>query len=142
LIVRRRIAPPVLTVTALLLLGACLVPGTTAEWIYLLLVPLFPVLLVLLASERRGSSSRRLDGLLLVLAVLLTVSTLAIRLLDSRPDPPWIWGLPLSALVMLGGLVLLPLLLVGLGFAGTFDPPPASAAGVRRGGGRSTAGES
>jgi len=116
-----RFAPVALAVASILLLTATWVPGAATEWIYLVVTPLFPVLLIALAVERRGGIPPLLRFTLLALGVLLVLSSVAIRLLDAGTASEWVMGLPLSAIVMALGLVLLPLLLVGFGFAATFD---------------------
>lgn len=121
---RLRFAPAALGAAALLLLAATFVPGTVGEWIYVLLTPLFPVLLISLALEGCRCSSLLLKGIVLTLGILLVVSAVGIRLLDAEPGSRWLMGLPVSAIVMGLGLVLAPLLLVGFGFAATFEPNP------------------
>jgi hypothetical protein len=128
----RRFAPVALAIASILLLTATWVPGAGAEWIYLIVTPLFPVLIIALAVERRACVPLLLRVTLLVLGFLLVLSSVAIRLLDAGSASMWVMGLPLSAIVMALGLVLLPLLLVGFGFAATFDPAlPSSKAGTR-----------
>jgi len=116
-----RFAPAALAVASTLLLTATFVPGAGAEWVYVLVAPLFPVLLIVLALEGRRSVSRPAWCTVLTLGVLLLSSAVAIRLLDAGSGSAWKLGLPLSALVMGLGLVLLPLLLVGFGFAAAFE---------------------
>jgi len=120
---RVRVAPVALAVCAVALLTATFVPGPLGEWVYVLVAPLFPVLLILLAVERRRFVSLPLRALLLALGLLLVLSSVAIRRLDAGSEVPWSLGLPVSAVVLGGGLVLGPLLLVGVGFAVTFEAP-------------------
>jgi len=123
-----RAAPAALAAASIVLLAATFVAGPAGEWVYVVLTPLFPVLLILLAVERRGSASRWLWGSVIALAILLVGSGVGIRLLDAEAEQPWVLGLPLSAIVMGLGLVLLPLLLVGFGFAATVELPPGQSA--------------
>jgi hypothetical protein len=53
--------------------------------------------------------------------LLLVGSSVAIRLLDARPETSWWLGVPASAVVMGLGLVVFPLVLVGFGFAASHD---------------------
>ena len=116
-----RFAPAALAVGSVLLVTATFVPGPGGEWIYVIVTPLFPVLLILLALEGRRSVPRRMWGTVLTLGLLLVSSAVAIRLLDAGRESWWLLGLPVSAIVMGLGLVLLPLLLVGFGFAAGFE---------------------
>ena len=124
---RHRLAPPALAVASILLLTATFVPGPGIEWIYVLVTPLFPVLLIMLAVERRRTVPILLRVTVLLLGILLVLSSVGIRLLDAGSESVWLMGLPVSTIVMGIGLVLLPLLLVGFGFAATFDPAQLSA---------------
>ena len=124
---QHRFAPPALAVASILLLTAAFVPGPGIEWVYVLVTPLFPVLLIVLAVERRRTVPLLLRLTVLMLGILLVLSSVGIRLLDADSDFSWMMGLPVSTLVMGLGLVLLPLLLVGFGFAATFDPEQPSA---------------
>ena len=124
---QHRFAPPALAVASILLLTAALVPGPGIEWVYVLVTPLFPVLLIVLAVERRRTVPLLLRLTVLMLGILLVLSSVGIRLLDADSDSSWLMGLPVSTIVMGLGLVLLPLLLVGFGFAATFDPEQPSA---------------
>lgn len=119
-----RVAPAALTAASIALLVATFVAGPAGEWAYVLLTPLFPVLLILLAVERRGFSPRLLKASVVGLGILLVGSSVAIRVLDAQVEQRWVLGLPLSAIVMGLGLVLLPLILVGFGFAATVETPP------------------
>lgn len=121
-----RFAPAALAVGSILLVTATFVPGPGADWIYVLVTPLFPVLLILLALEGRRSVSRPVWGTLLTLGLLLVSSAVTIRLLDAGSEPCWLLGLPVSAIVMGLGLVVLPLLLVGFGFAAGFESGPST----------------
>ena len=118
-----RFAPAALAAASILLLTATFVAGPIGEWIYVLVPPLFPVLLIVLALETRRSVPRLAWATVLALGMLLLSSAVAIRLLDAAQETRWWMGLPVSAVVMGLGLVLLPLLLVGFGFAAGFESP-------------------
>jgi hypothetical protein len=81
-----------------------------------------PVALSALGAARRGRLGRPLAVALAALLAILAGSFLVLFLLRGRLlDGPWIAGLPLAPAVLLGGIWLLPLALVGLAYALTFE---------------------
>ncbi|RMH22310.1 MAG: hypothetical protein D6696_03740 [Acidobacteria bacterium] len=108
------LAPP-------LMLLSFVVPGAWGEVLFTLLAAAFPVALIALGAARRG----RLGPLALPLALLLVILVAALAgmlaLRGRVADGPWFGGLPLAAALELYGIFLLPLLLVGLAYALTFD---------------------
>jgi len=119
--VPRRLAAAFLAIASPIVLVLCVVPGAIAEWSFALLVAAYPVALILFAVGGR----RRLGILGLGLAglqVLLEASVIVLLLLRGRVvDGPWVVGLPAAAVVQVVGLCLIPLPLVGLLYALTFD---------------------
>jgi len=98
-----------------------LMPWPFAEVIFSVLVMGFPVALMVVGVAR----SEKLGGVgipFLVLLIVLQACALGMLALRGHVlDAPWIGGLPLSAAIQLYGLLLVPLLLVPLTYALTFD---------------------
>ncbi len=95
--------------------------GSVGELLFALVAAVFPVALIVLAVVGRRRPARLVVPLL-ALSVVLVGSLVAIWLLRGRVDElPWIGGLPLAAAIQLYGLWLVPLLLVALAYALTFD---------------------
>ncbi len=98
------------------------VAGTPAsEAVFALLAMAFPVALIALGAQRHGSLGPLrwpLAALLLILEAGI-VTLLALR--GSILTAPWLGGLPLAAAVQFYGLFLLPLALVSLAYASTFE---------------------
>jgi len=117
------VLPSVLTVASVSLLVATLVGGSWGEWVFVLVAPLFPVLLMLLATPRRGGRRTVERAGIVLLGALLGVTAVGIRQAEASADPGWVLGVPVSTLWMGLGLVLLPLLLVGSCFAIGFAAP-------------------
>jgi len=112
-----------LAVASLLLLVSLLVPGTLAGTLFALLGVAFPVGLIALGAVRRGRLDRRVVLALVLLLAVLEGSTIAIMALSGSgaPRAPGPVGLPEATVVQLVGLWLLPLPLVALAYAWTFD---------------------
>ena len=114
-----RAAPVALVLASTLLLVLLTVSGPAAEVAAAVLVAAFPVILIVLG--RRG----RLGGLRLVLVSLLLLfagSLLAMLALAGRvAELPWIGGLPLAAAILVYGLWLVPLVIVVVAYALSFD---------------------
>ena len=95
--------------------------GRASEVVFATLAVAFPVALAAVGASRRG----RLGPLavpLVALLVILEASVLAMLALRGRLEElPWLWGLPLPAAIELYGMWLLPLALVALAYALTFD---------------------
>ena len=117
----RRISLLFLALASPLILVLFFMPWPWAEALFALLVMGYPVALILVAVEREG----RLGPLgLPLVGLLLFFEACAIGMLVLRGqvvDGPWFGGLPLGAAIQLYGLWLVPLLLVALAYALTFD---------------------
>ncbi|MCP4662336.1 MAG: hypothetical protein GY856_43615 [bacterium] len=91
------------------------------EVLFSLLAVIFPLALIALGAQKRG----RLGPLLAPLAVVtlhLLAGVVAMLALRGRVlDGPWLWGLPLAAAILVYGIFLLPLLLVSLSYALSFE---------------------
>lgn len=95
--------------------------GRVGEVVFAVLAAGFPVALAIIGASRRG----RLGPLgvpLLLLLFILEGCVVGMLALGGRLDElPWVGGLPLAAAVQLYGMWLLPLPLVALAYALTFD---------------------
>lgn len=115
----------------LVLLSFCL-HGVFAEYLFAVLAMAYPVALIAMAVARHGE----LGPLAVPLGLLLLIlegCALAMLLLRGRVmDAPWIGGLPAAAAVQLYGLWLLPLVLVALAYALSFDAFEMSAQDLER----------
>lgn len=124
-----------LALLSLLLTGSLMVPGVPSAVVFPLVAVAFPVALIALGavpsgragapSPRRGPDLR-LAGVLVALVAILELSAAAVLALSGTPadGTATVAGLPpatLAAIVQLAGLWLLPLPLVALGYAWTFD---------------------
>ncbi len=96
--------------------------GTPAgEVAFALLAVAFPVALIALGAQRRGALGP-LRWPLAALVLILEACVVAMLLLrGSVLTAPWLGGLPLAAAVQFYGLFLLPLALVSLAYAWTFE---------------------
>jgi hypothetical protein len=112
-----------LAVASLLLLVSLLVPGALAGALFALLGVAFPVGLIALGATRRGRLDRRVALALALLLALLEASTVGILALSGSgaAAAPRLLSLPGATLVQLLGLWLLPLPLVALAYAWTFE---------------------
>jgi hypothetical protein len=117
-----RLARAAVAGSALAALAALLAGGRWGEWVFAAAAVAMPVALCALGAVRRGRFGGPLAVALAVLLAVLAGSFLVLFLLRGRlPDGPWIAGLPLAPAVLLGGVWLLPLALVGLAYALTFE---------------------
>ncbi len=114
-----KLALSILTCGSVLIVLANLFGGPAGEWALALASIGFPIGLILLASGRIPRR-RPLWGYLAVLALIMGISAAALLLLSTHPGPPEIFGVPPATLIMLGGLALVPLLLVIWAHAATF----------------------
>ncbi len=88
--------------------------------LFALLATAFPVALIALAGGRSAGLGRlRLP--LIVLVLFLEGCVIAMLALRGNADAPWLGGLPLAATIQVYGIFLLPLPLVALTYALTFD---------------------
>ena len=117
----KRAALVFLAVSSPLVLLTFLVESAAGEVLFAVLAMAFPVALIVLGAQRRG----RLDGLLWPLAALLLILEACVgAMLALRGQvlvAPWLLGLPLAAAVQVYGLFFLPLLLVSVAYARTFE---------------------
>jgi len=117
----RKSALVFLALASPLVLVLFLLPGPFAQWTFALLVMAYPVALIVVAVDRRGGLGP-LALPLLVLLLFLEACAVSMLVLRGRVlDGPWFGGLPLAAAIQLYGLFLVPLLLVALVYALTFD---------------------
>lgn len=114
----KRLALVVLALAAPATLFAFCVESNAGPWIAALAGTVFPVALMALGASRGG----RLGGLrvpLLLLGLVLTAGLLAVMALpDGGPD---VLGLPAATALMIFVLVPVPLAIVGLAYAWTFE---------------------
>jgi hypothetical protein len=119
--VARRISLLFLALASPLILVLFFMPWFWAEVLFAVLVMGYPVALIVVAVARKG----RLGPLgLPLIALLIFLEACAVGMLALRGhvvDGPWFGGLPLAAAIQLYGLWLVPLLLVALAYALTFD---------------------
>lgn len=128
----RRAALGFLTVASPAVLLLFWLGGAVGELLFALVAAAFPIALIVLGVARRRGLGR-LTAPLLALSVILAVALVAIWLLRGRVDElPWIGGLPLAAAIQLYGLWLVPLLLVTLAYALSFDSAGLSDAALER----------
>ena len=111
-----------LTFGSISILLACLIGGTTAGLVFGFLAIGFPVLLMLLGvcnpDGRMGPAARSILVLWLLLEAALAGMWAARGTVEGGI---WILGLPLGAAIQIYGIFILPLVLVTLTFALTFD---------------------
>jgi hypothetical protein len=118
-----RTAAAGLTVSSVLLLVTLVWDHPWSHGLLAVLVGIFPVGLVFLATAGRRSGAR-LPLALLLLAVILCGGLLALVALDRGPSQEVLLGLPVTLWIMLVGLTLLPLVLVSWVYTVTFDRGP------------------
>jgi len=117
----RRICLLFLAVASPLILILFVIPWTYSDVVFAILVMGYPVALVGVAVGR-GDSLSGLGVVALFLFALLEVSALAMYVLRGFVmEAPWVGGLPFAAAIQLYGLWLIPLLVVPLAYALTFD---------------------
>lgn len=111
----QRFALVLLGLAAPAILFAFCVETGTGPWIAAVAGTAFPVALMALGVPR----VRRLRAPLLLLWIILTVGLLAVMALpDGGPD---VFGLPAATAILIFVLVPVPLAIVGLAYAATFD---------------------
>jgi hypothetical protein len=126
----RRLALIVLGLASPALLAAGWL-GAGAGLFYALLAVVFPVALAALAAPA-GRPAPRLGVVLAVLLLLLGGSAVALFAAHGAPAPGIGSDLPLGLVLALGGLWLLPLVVVGLGYGWSFSEHGPSAAELDR----------
>ena len=96
--------------------------ATWGAWLMAVIMPLVMMAVMVLGAARTG---RALGGLvwpmLLVLALVTGGFLLALSLPGETPDSPLWFGLPLRAAIVLYGVGVLPLFVLPLAYALTFD---------------------
>lgn len=114
---------PLLVPLSLFLTGVLLVPGPVAATLFALGAVAFPVALIKLGTRRDGDSDRRLTSVLLVLLAILELSVVGVLALSggSGAETTAAAGVPWASIVQIVGLWLLPLPVVALAYALTFD---------------------
>lgn len=96
--------------------------GTPAgDVAFALLGTAFPVALIALGAQRRGSLGPLLWPLVALLLILEAAFVVMLALRGGVLTSPWVGGLPLATAVQFYGLFLLPLVLVSLAYAWTFE---------------------
>ncbi len=117
----KRLALILLAISAPGMLVTLVWRTVVGEVVFSLLAVIFPIALIVLGAQRRG----RLGPLLAPLAVVtvhLLAGVVAMLVLRGRVlDGPWLWGLPLATAIQVYGIFLLPLLLVSLSYALSFE---------------------
>lgn len=120
----RKIALVFLGLASPVLLVAFVFGGAWAEMAFLLITAAFPVALITVGltspKKRRAEGTGPLRFVLLALFVILASCFLGMWLWRGS-DQPWVLGLPLTAAIQVYGLLLLPMPLVTLAYALTFD---------------------
>jgi hypothetical protein len=120
----QRLALGFLAGAAPALLLAMLLNGRAGAVIFAVLAAAFPVALMALGASRRGRLGRLAWPLLAVLGLLEGCVVGMLALAGRVAEGPWLFGLPLAAVLELGGLFLLPLPIVVLAYALTFRAEP------------------
>ncbi len=118
----RRLALAALTLSSALILFFCLVGGPIGEIAFAVLAFAFPALLIVVgAGDERGrlGSIAWPTGALLVVLEACLVGMLAFG--GEIAEGPWLLGLPAATAVQLYGLILVPLAVIAVGYALTFD---------------------
>lgn len=118
--------PAALGAASLLLFAGFLLPASALAPAIAMLAVAFPLGLIALGARRGGRRLGPLGPLLLALLAVLEGSLLAILAVSGSgggdaPASGDVLGLPLGAWLQLAGFFLVPLLLVTLGYAATFD---------------------
>lgn len=131
----KRVALIFLAAASLLILVSFSLPGRLGEVLFAVLAVAFPVALILLGASRKGRIGS-LGAALLALLLVLEGSVLGMLVLAGRVlEGPWLGGLPLAAALQLYGMWLLPLALVALAYALTFESFTLSEEDLERFGG-------
>lgn len=98
-----------------------LLPWPWTQAVFACLIMGYPVALIVAAVGRNGVP-RPLGIVLAALLVSLEACTVGMLFLRGRVlDGPWLGGLPLAGAIQLYGLCLVPLVVVALAYALTFD---------------------
>ena len=118
----RRLALGALTVSSVLILLFCLVGGRSAEIGFALVALGFPSLLMALGAADRGGRLGSIAWPVGVLVLVFEACFLGMLACGGAfGSGAWLLGLPAATAIQLVGLFLVPLVLVALGYALTFD---------------------
>ena len=114
----KRLALAWLAGSCVLLLACMLIDHSASLWIFCLLVATQPAALIALGASRANSLGP-LPGAVWGLAALMAPAALLLPALQDRS--PWaVFGVPLSSILALVGLGLLPLILTTAAYVSTF----------------------
>ena len=117
----RKISLLFLAIASPVMLVLFLLPWGWAQAVFAVLVMATPVALIAVAVGRRGSLGP-LRWPLLVLLLFLEACVVGMLVFRGQViDGPWFGGLPAAAAIQLYGVFLVPLLLVALAYALSFD---------------------
>lgn len=116
----KRIALGFLALASPVIVAASLVRIPFGDVLFALLATAFPFALIAVAADRRGALGP-LAGPLLGLLVYYEACVAAMYLARGWDEAPWALGLPLAAAIHFYGVFLLPLVLIALLYARTFD---------------------
>ena len=116
--------------------GSAFMPGdppSWAGWLMALSVPLLLAALMILGLGRRGAISKLVIPIGIVFLLVAGSFVLALTLPAENPaSPALIGGLPLRAAIILYGIGVLPLFILPLAYAFTFEQTTLSAADLAR----------
>ena len=107
-----------LTLFSVALLLAFRWDNSVSHWLVALIVMSFPIALMVLAISRRAEWRIAMPALVFIWFVLN--GSVAVMLVSEDAAPSFI-GLPIGILVMVVGLWLVPIVVLGLGYALSFD---------------------
>lgn len=117
----RPLLPAALGLSGFLILLFCGVGGSTAELGFAVLAVAFPIGLMLLGVVRSDGRVGAAAVPILVLLVVLEACLFGMLLFRGQVETgPWALGLPAAAAIQIYGILLVPLVLVNLGFALSF----------------------
>lgn len=117
----KRIALGFLALASPAIVAASLVEHPFGDVLFALLSTAFPFALIVVGAERRGALGQ-LGRPLLGLLIYYEACVAAMYLARGRVlEAPWALGLPLAAAIHFYGVFLLPLVVVALFYARTFE---------------------
>lgn len=122
-------ARSILAALAALSLGAFFVDHPAAHWVFALSAATFPVALIRIGSGRDFGG--RLGWPLISLWAILAVGLSSILLL-AGPESPRVGPMPVSGMVLLGLIWLLPLILTTVSYVRTFDESGLTPESIRK----------
>ena len=110
-----------LAISSLLILATFLVGGPLAEGLFSVLAVTFPVALIALGAQREGRLGPLLWPVISLAVILVTCMVAMLMLRGQILDRPWFGGWPLATAIQVYGVFLLPLGVVSLAYAWTFE---------------------